>query len=149
MMQRSEVSGDRASVEEAAEAFKSARLAAGLTQDQVADALKITREKVIRLERGDLDELPPLIYVKGYVREFERILGLDPQSIEQPFVRAIEGDSRHASNKAPPPVQNTMYTSPGQRVSIFLRAHPGRALTAILLVALAGIAFAAWWVFVS
>ncbi len=148
-MQRSMAAGNRATIEEAAEAFKSARLAAGLTQDEVADALKITREKVIRLESGELDELPPLIYVKGYVREFERILGLDPQSIEQPFVRAIEGTSRHANNKAPSPVQSTMYTSPGQRVSIVLRAHPGRALTAILLVALAGIAFAAWWAFAS
>lgn len=136
-------------IEEAAEAFKSARLTAGLTQDQVADALKITRERVIRLESGRAEDLPPLIYVKGYVREFERILGLEQQSIEQPFVRAIEEHQRKASNKAPPSIQNTIYTSPGQRVSIFLRAHPGRVLTAILLMALAGIAFSAWWAFAS
>ena len=132
---------------EAAGAFKRARLAAGLTQDQVADALKITRERVIRLESGKLDDLPPLIYVKGYVREFERILGLERQSIEQLFVRASDAQAKHSGKNAASPVQNTIYTSPGQRVSILLRAHPGRVLTAILLIALAGIAFASWWAF--
>ena len=133
----------------ASEAFAKARLEAGLTQDQVADALKITRERVIRLEGGDVSELPSPIYVKGYVREFERILGLERQSIERPFVKALEQHAQAVSTNSSPPVRDTIYTSPGQRLAIFLRAHPGRVLTAILLAALAGIAFSAWWVFLS
>lgn len=151
MMESAESTADRDSATrlmgEAAQAFKRARLAAGLTQEQVADVLKITRERVIRLESGNVKDLPPLIYVKGYVREFERVLELDRQSIEQPFVRAIEAHAKHTGKNAASPVQDTIYTSPGQRASIFLRAHPGRVLTAILLIALAGIAFASWWAF--
>lgn len=151
-MERSKTSADPSEpltgIGAAAESFKQARLDAGLTQDQVADALKITRERVIRLESGTLENLPPLIYVKGYVREFERLLGLEQQSIEGPYIRAIEEHTNAAKNSAPP-IQSTVQASPGQRISMFLRAHPGRVLTAVLLLALAGITFAAWRLFVS
>ena len=133
----------------ASEAFAKARLEAGLTRDQVADALKITRERVIRLESGGVSDLPSPIYVKGYVREFERILGLERQSIERLFVKALEQHAQTLSKNSSPPIRNTRYTSPGQRLAIFLRAHPGRVLTTILLAALAGIAFSAWWVFLA
>lgn len=132
----------------ASEAFERARREAGLTQDQIADALKITRERVIRLESGELSELPSPIYVKGYVREFERILGLERQSIERLFVTALEEHVR-ATDTSSKGQRDAVYTSRGQRMSIFLRAYPGRVLTAILLVALGGIAFAAWLVFLA
>ena len=135
------------SIERAAEAFKTARVDAGLTQDQVADALKITRERVIRLEGGRLTDLPPLIYVKGYMREYERLLGLEPKSIETAFVAAFEESQRSTGNQGMKPIRSTEYTSPGQRFSMFLHANPGPLLTAVLLTALAGIAGAAWWYF--
>ena len=136
---------EQTAIERAAEAFKSARIDAGLTQDQVADALKITRERVIRLEGGRVADLPPLIYVKGYIREYERLLGLEPKSIEQTFVDAYEESER--SRVGIKPVRSAEYTSPGQKFSMFLHANPGRLLTAVLLIALAGIASAAWWYF--
>ena len=134
-------------IDRAADAFKSARMQAGLTQDQVADALRITRERVIRLESGRVSDLPPLIYVKGYMREYERLLGLEPKSIEQSFVEAYEESRLSMAAKGITPIRSTEYTSPGQKLSMFLRANPGRLLTAVLLLALASMAGAAWWYF--
>lgn len=145
-------SGDadaRSAMRVASDAFQKARIEAGLSQDQVADALKITRERVIRLENGQASELPPPIYVKGYVREFERILGLERHSIESLFVKALDAHLEAAVNASKGQVRDRVYTPRGQRLAIFLRTYPGRVLTAILLVALAGISFFAWWVFLA
>ncbi len=137
----------QSSIRRAAEAFQSARLEANLTQDQVADALKITRERVIRLESGRVSDLPPLIYIQGYMREFERLLDLEPKSVEQLFVHAYEEAQRSTSKAGLQPLRSAEFTSAWQKFSMFLYANPGGILTAVLLVALAGIAFAAWWYF--
>ncbi|MCY4040471.1 MAG: helix-turn-helix domain-containing protein [Gammaproteobacteria bacterium] len=136
----------QSAIERAAAAFRVARLGAELTQDQVADALKITRERVMRLESARVSDLPPLIFIKGYMREFERLLDLEPRSIEQLFIEAYE-EARPSSKAGLKPVRSAEFTSAGQKLSMFLRANPGRILTAVLLVALAGIASAAWWYF--
>ncbi len=138
---------EKSAIEVAAEAFRAARIEAGLTEDQVADALKITRKRVMCIERGDLGDLPPYIYVKGYIREYERILGLEPGSIGQLFVCALK-EYAHTIKK-PTPTIGQSYASFGQRVSMFLHTHPGRVLTGILLIALAGIGSIAWWLFAT
>ncbi len=143
--QRSEPS--QSSIERAAAAFKAARLSANLTQDQVADALKITRERVIRLESGRVSNLPSLIYIKGYMREFERLLNLEPKSVEQLFVDAYAESQKNDGRPGLKPVRSDEFTSAGQKLSIFLHANPSHILTAVLLVALAGIAGAALWYF--
>lgn len=143
---KGELAKEPLAIERAASAFAGARRDAGLTQDQVADALRITRERVIRLESGRVADLPPLIYVKGYMREYERILGLEANSIEQLFVDAYEA-SQPAQNSVLKPVRSNEFTSTGQKFSIFLHANPGPLLTAVLLIGLAGIAGAAWWYF--
>jgi len=146
-VKKGDESPSQSSIKRAAEAFQAARLDANLTQDQIADALRITRERVIRLESGRISDLPPLIYIKGYMREYERLLNLEPQSIERLFVDAYQESRSSDGSVGIKPVRSAEFTSAGQKFSIFLRANPGRILTAVLLVALAGVAAAAGWYF--
>ncbi|KAF0286141.1 hypothetical protein BA899_06280 [Spiribacter sp. SSL99] len=51
----------------------------------VADALHLNRRTIEALEADDLDRLPPLAYVRGYVRSYSQLLDLDPE----PLIRQL------------------------------------------------------------
>jgi cytoskeleton protein RodZ len=59
-----------------AKILERAREEKGLTQDQVAEALCLRRTVVEALESADWEALPHAVYVKGYVTEYARYLGV-------------------------------------------------------------------------
>ena len=127
-----EIAGDAASPSLSAGAMlREARETGGLSVFEVAERLFLTEHYVHALESGDYDKLPGEVYVKGYLKSYALLLGLDVDEVmgayEQPGAPAI-GE-----------------ISP-------LRAVPvgfGRKWTLpLLLVLLAGaLAAAAWWAF--
>jgi cytoskeleton protein RodZ len=56
----------------------SAREAAGLSVGDVAGQLRLHPSQVRALESGDLSRLPEAVYVRGFVRSYARLVGLDP-----------------------------------------------------------------------
>ena len=57
--------------------LRSARLAKGLTADDVAKALKLSLRQVEALEADDWPSLPCTTIIRGFVRNYARLLGLD------------------------------------------------------------------------
>lgn len=57
--------------------LKSARERAGLSLDQVAQALKLAPRQVKALEEEDFAQLPGRTFVRGFVRNYARLLKLD------------------------------------------------------------------------
>ncbi len=55
-----------------------AREAAGLTVDAVAQQLKLAPRQVRALESGDFGALPGRTFVRGFVRNYARLVRLDP-----------------------------------------------------------------------
>lgn len=53
-----------------------AREQAGLSIRQLADRTKISSVKLEDIESERYDRLPPIVYLRGFVREFARSLGL-------------------------------------------------------------------------
>ena len=49
----------------------------GLTLDSVSQRLRILESHLVDIEAGNLDNLPAMTYVIGYVRSYARLLGLD------------------------------------------------------------------------
>jgi cytoskeleton protein RodZ len=49
----------------------------GLTLYEVSRRLRIPKSNLIYIEAGDLEKLPAITYVIGYVRAYARLLGLD------------------------------------------------------------------------
>lgn len=77
------------------QALKEARLAKGLSLDDVSDALFIRKSALGAIEGGHWERLPHAVYVKGYVKLYASYLNM-PEKIKadmQPASTAIAGDS--------------------------------------------------------
>jgi cytoskeleton protein RodZ len=66
-----------------------AREAMGLSAADVADRLKLTARQIEALEAEDWSHLPDPVFVRGFVRNYARLVELDPDSLVNP-VPAVE-----------------------------------------------------------
>ncbi|MEO5342036.1 MAG: DUF4115 domain-containing protein [Gammaproteobacteria bacterium SHHR-1] len=63
------------------ERIKAARIKAGQDIEWVAAQLRLRKSVIEALERNDYDNLPPPVFIKGYLRTYSDILGLPQQEI--------------------------------------------------------------------
>ena len=82
--------------------LKAAREAAGLSLDQVAQQLKLAPRQVKALEDEDFGVLPGRTFTRGFLRNYARLLNLDPDSMV-----AHLPDAAHAPSLEPPPLHST------------------------------------------
>ena len=75
--------------------LREARVARGMSVEDIAQVTKVPRTALIALESGSRDVLPALVFVKGFVRAYARAVGLDPG----PYVRQLEAEA-HAAELA-------------------------------------------------
>lgn len=61
--------------------LRSAREAQSLTLEQIAEKLKLSIRQLAALEQDDYQSLPGNTFVRGFVRNYARQLGLDPQPL--------------------------------------------------------------------
>lgn len=61
--------------------LREAREARGLTLAEVQDEIRINTRFLEALENGDYAELPTPVHVRGFLRNYARFLGLDPQPL--------------------------------------------------------------------
>ncbi|MDR1530173.1 MAG: DUF4115 domain-containing protein [Burkholderiales bacterium] len=61
--------------------LRQAREAAGLTVDSVAVALKLAPRQIAALENDLYEELPVLTFVRGFVRNYARLLNIDSDAV--------------------------------------------------------------------
>ena len=60
------------------EQLRAAREKAGLQISEVALSLKLGERQLAALENGDWDKLPGSTFIRGFIRNYARLLGLDP-----------------------------------------------------------------------
>lgn len=65
--------------------LRAAREARGLDRQDVADALRFSPRMVEAIESEDLANLPPPLFVKGYLRSYAALLGLDETALVRDF----------------------------------------------------------------
>jgi cytoskeleton protein RodZ len=85
--QRPEIAGDAARL--GAE-LRDARMALGLSVEDMAEALRIRRVYLSALEEGRIRDLPAPAYATGFVRSYARSLGLDENAAVRRF-REVAG----------------------------------------------------------
>jgi cytoskeletal protein RodZ len=73
-----------------AEGLKRAREEAGITIERVSAKTRIDIKFLEAIERGDIDFLPEL-YVKAFIKQYAKVLGLDEEETLQDFLIAKEG----------------------------------------------------------
>jgi cytoskeleton protein RodZ len=70
-----------------------ARVAAGLTQADVAGQMRISLRQVMAIESDRYDALPGAVFVRGFVRNYARLLTIDPEPLLRALEPALGGDT--------------------------------------------------------
>lgn len=75
------------------ERLRQARLSQGLDEGVVADRLHLKRVTVVALEEEDYERLPARVFVRGYYRNYARLLGIPEEPLLKEFdQRCPEGE---------------------------------------------------------
>jgi cytoskeleton protein RodZ len=99
---RSDAAPAAASAGGAGARLKAARETAGLSLDQAAQQLKLAPRQVRALEEEDFAHLPGRTFTRGFVRNYARLLNLDPEDL-----LALMPDATHAPALNAPALQST------------------------------------------
>ena len=120
---------------ELGELLRRAREAKGVSLEQAEGATRVRRQYLEALEAEDFGKLPGEIYVRGFLRNYARYLGLDPEE-----VLALRGAPPEEAVPASfgAPLEEPLIRSASRQV--FLR------FLAVLLL-LAGVVAAGWWAY--
>jgi len=113
--------------------LKAAREAQGLSIHAVCSQLRLGIKQIQAIEQDDFDKLPQPSIVRGFIRNYARLLNIDVAPI-------IEAYQRIVPNKAPLPLSvrsNASRSVIDKPVRVF---RPQRLLTFLIFLILAGIA---------
>ena len=82
--------------------LRDARIASGQTLDDVASRVLVRPRLLLALEEAQANELPEPIYVRGLIRRYGDVLGLDGQALSKQYVAipAPKGSGRNWSTEA-------------------------------------------------
>jgi len=65
--------------------LKTRRTEKGLTVEEVSEATRIPVHQLASLESGQFDNLPALVYVRGFIRAYARLLAMDERELLDEF----------------------------------------------------------------
>ena len=115
--------------------LRGAREGAGLSLDAVAQQLKLAPRQVQALEQDDYASLPGRTFVRGFVRNYARYVGLDPDevvallpgadvapSLQRPTITPSSRPMGHMPSAAPPRRTWTRWAIPLALVAIVAAA---------------------------
>ncbi len=77
--------------------LKSTREARALTLENAAEKLKLTTRQLLAIERDDYQALPGNLFVRGFVRNYARLLELDPQPLLERLAAALPQERAQAA----------------------------------------------------
>ena len=63
------------------ETLRVARQLAGLSQEDIASKLKLSPRQIAAIETGDWSALPERTFTRGFMRNYARLVGVDPDSL--------------------------------------------------------------------
>jgi cytoskeleton protein RodZ len=116
-------------------ALQLARESRNLDINYAATALRLSPQVVESIERDDYSRLPSAVFVSGYIRSYARLLGIDPEPLNQKFRQL------HPEAEAPP----RHFARPEQDLKGGDGSNPALYLvTALIVLALAAAAYV-WW----
>ena len=69
-----------------------ARHARGFSLEEIGVRTKVNVERLAAIERNELDQLPPRVYLLGFVRAFAHEVGLQPDEVAQRYLAQFDED---------------------------------------------------------
>ena len=113
--------------------LQSARIAIGMTLDDVANKMHLSTSILSSLEENNFEDITAPIFVKGYLRAYARLVKVNEEEIIQQYVTSyMNGD---------PPISSISNTTPE------LNANDARVkwTTYLVILALIGLLSTWWW----
>jgi len=65
----------------------------GLSHDQVSQITRLRRHFIVALENEEWDNLPPSVFVKGFIKSYSKTLGLDEKKVLELYERIAPIDT--------------------------------------------------------
>lgn len=127
---------------EVGDILREERLRQNLSLDEVMHRTKVSRRHIIALEEGDVEDLPHPVYVKGFVKTYASVLGVDAKqfntAVDEAFPLSIE-DNLSSDGKRGPEIA----LSSGRRAN---RTSEWLVIILIILL-LGGAGYGVWYYF--
>src|SRR5687768_17082434 len=70
--------------------LKRARESLGLSLEQISAKTKVSVERLAAIEENTLEQLPPIIYVKRFVRSYATGIGLHPDDVTERYLAQFD-----------------------------------------------------------
>jgi cytoskeleton protein RodZ len=109
-----------------------ARVAQGLSREEVAQRLHLAPRQIVALENDDYANLPGPTYVRGYLRGYANLLGLKPERILAAYATLSGSSKKHSLSSLAP------------REEITSQDHQVKFATYVVVAIVLGLAVT-WW----
>ncbi|HSM12513.1 MAG TPA: RodZ domain-containing protein [Thermoanaerobaculia bacterium] len=116
--------------------LRTQREARGISLREIADASKISVRYLEALEQDRFGILPAPVFVRGFLREYARVVGLDPDEVVNLFLLASGGESKEEEEEQERLAQRRA-SGPSPLVYV--------ALLAVAVLILLGLAALVWY----
>lgn len=83
--------------------LRAAREAQGLSVEEAAGRLRLMHRQIDAMEREDFESLGQPVFARGFVRNYARLLGLDPDALLSQMAGAPTDSAPVVHHAAPPP----------------------------------------------
>ena len=77
--------------------LKQIRERMGIDLEIISQETKINKKTLESIEEEDLERLPALVYLKGFLRGYAQSLGLDPQKVVEGYLAFLDEDKKKSA----------------------------------------------------
>jgi flagellar biosynthesis protein FlhG len=70
--------------------LRAVRESCHVSLDELSEITKIGRRYLVSIEQNDYDDLPAPVYIRGFVSEYARVLGLNPQQVCKSYMHLYQ-----------------------------------------------------------
>lgn len=74
---------------ELGQALKEARMARGMTLDDIQDLTKIQKRYLLAIENGEYDKLPGNFYTRAFMKSYAEAVGMDPKQLFSEYAKDL------------------------------------------------------------
>jgi cytoskeleton protein RodZ len=111
--------------------LREARVAKDLTLEQIATELRIEARQLAALEDNRFEQIGPVVFIKGYIRQYGQRLGLDPRSLMEVYGRQTNIEEVQVRPSKPIKLRDE------RQITVWI--------VAVLVLLLIAVGLAVWW----
>jgi len=100
--------------------LKKARREVGMSLEQASDKTKIHKRFLSALEEGDYSQISSPLYIRGFLKNYSKILGLDPETVLAFWRREYDRKEEEGKTSVPPRLfKSSLKFTPALLSSVF------------------------------